>query len=80
MLNNIIEYTNRRLDAWYTNVNKDYGVIGSAKMSLKSEDKEKKVFIIKSEEDGEKEEREYTLYKSENDSIHYIFDMWSAGE
>jgi hypothetical protein len=71
-------YTEKRLYQWYINAKKDYGVIGSGRVSVKVVDKIA-FFTIDYTENGDKFSKTYGLYMDEPEKVSYLFDMWMEG-
>ena len=72
-MQNVIEHTNARLINWYSNVKKDFGVIGEGSATYNKETNE---VVINYTEDGVK-----AMFKHYWDSefkINTIFDIWAT--
>lgn len=79
MKNNILEYTQIKLNKWYADIKKDYWIIGEAKIELITENSKIQNYKITSIEEWEKKVNDYIIYLEENEKVDYIFNMWSEG-
>ena len=70
----IINYTNERLQNWYYNAKKDYGVIGSGSVRFTDDS-----VIVDYIENGEKKEWSMAFYPEylKDEKIDYVFNCWS---
>ena len=73
-MKHLIDYTNERLQNWYYNVKKDYGVIGSGSVRFTDDSA-----IVDYIEDGIKKEWSIAFYPEylKDHKMDYIFNCWS---
>lgn len=67
----VIKYTNAKLESWYVNAKKDFGVIGSGICSIKSNGE----LVIDYIENGIK--KSFSLMYWEDQEVSWAFNVWS---
>jgi hypothetical protein len=75
-INKVVEYTNLRIQNWYKEVKRTYGVIGSGVCSYNESTKTMTVEYV---EDGNTEVWEMPFYPeyAKEQSIDWVFNCWS---
>ena len=70
----LINYTNNKLNNWYTNAKLDYGVIGSATCKIVGNE-----FIVNYTEDGVSKKWSMAFYPEYvlDNGMDYFFNVWA---
>jgi hypothetical protein len=71
-VNQILSYTNKKLENWYKNAKIDFGVNGDA---IAEYDSKTDSIVITYTEDGKK--KTFSVSNFESEKISFVFDVWA---